>query len=314
MTTRINLTNTWIIDGISDVSGNDTIDMGGSITQDMDLTQYPTIENVANGTGTITGNALNNRLELTGSFATEGNTIHGGDGNDTLIGSDGEDSLDGGPGNDSLLGGRGNDTLNGGTGSDFMSGGDGNDTVDYSSRTNPVTVGPGTLADDGEAGEHDDVFTDVETILGGSGNDTINGDAQPTTCLSATAATTRSRAWTATTRSTAAWGPIRSMAATEPTPASTRPAIRSSASKMAASGAPSSSKSSTASLSSTAPMARMTLVLGEPNGDENKLFRRWIQQTTTSTASSVQANGGNDPGQIHRFRLGSCLCCRRSWG
>ena len=40
-------------------------------------------------------------------------------------------------------------TNDGGTGGDTMKGGAGNDTVDYSSRTNPVTVGIGTLSDYG---------------------------------------------------------------------------------------------------------------------------------------------------------------------
>ncbi len=45
------------------------------------------------------------------------------------------------------------------------------------SRTNPIYVGIGTLADDGEAGEKDNVQLDVETVIGGSGNDTIHGGA-----------------------------------------------------------------------------------------------------------------------------------------
>ena len=56
-----------------------------------------------------------------------------------------------------------------------MQGGDGNDTVDYSLRTNAVIVGIGTLSDDGEAGEGDNVWLDIETVLGGSGNDNIRG-------------------------------------------------------------------------------------------------------------------------------------------
>ncbi|HEX5498930.1 MAG TPA: SdrD B-like domain-containing protein, partial [Thermomicrobiales bacterium] len=69
----------------------------------------------------------------------------------------------------------GDDTIDGGTGSDFMSGGDGNDTVTYASRTNGVYVGIGHLYDDGEPGEHDNVYMDVETVIGGSGNDTLHG-------------------------------------------------------------------------------------------------------------------------------------------
>ena len=106
-----------------------------------------------------------------------GSSLSGGNGNDSLIGAAGPDILHGDAGDVSLQGGGGDDTLDGGTGADFMSGGDGNDTVDYSSRTNGVYVGIGTLADDGEPGEKDNVQLDIETVIGGSGNDTIHGGA-----------------------------------------------------------------------------------------------------------------------------------------
>jgi Ca2+-binding RTX toxin-like protein len=51
---------------------------------------------------------------------TNGVTINGEAGNDTLWGSNGDDTIDGGAGNDTLFGGAGSDTLTGGTGSDVF--------------------------------------------------------------------------------------------------------------------------------------------------------------------------------------------------
>ena len=148
----------------------------------MDLSKYPTIENVIHGLGTITGNALDNHLELVNGSSSVVGTLSGGAGNDTLIGGGGGDSLNGGPGNDSIMGNGGDDTIDGGTGSDFMSGGDGNDTVTYASRTNGVYVGIGTLADDGEAGEKDNVQLDVEQPSSADQATTPSTAAQETTC------------------------------------------------------------------------------------------------------------------------------------
>ena len=85
------------------------------------------------------------------------------------------------PGETRLEGGDGNDALY--TGQDFaavMDGGAGADvfegelaTVDYSSRTNPLTVTKGDgLANDGEAGEND-LIGHVDTVIGGAGADTF---------------------------------------------------------------------------------------------------------------------------------------------
>jgi Ca2+-binding RTX toxin-like protein len=102
------------------------------------------------------------------SIATDIEDVFGGDGDDKLIGNSGENLLDGGAGDDSL---------DGGLGSDFLVGGSGiSDTVVYSSRSSPVTVDLDGLADDGQSGENDTVGTDVEDVLGGSGNDLLTGN------------------------------------------------------------------------------------------------------------------------------------------
>ncbi|MBX3209345.1 MAG: calcium-binding protein [Labilithrix sp.] len=119
-----------------------------------------------------------------------GATLNGGPGNDTLVGDSGNDTLNGGPGNDTLRGKAGNDVMNGDdgddtfdeesaeNGGDIMNGGAGIDTVDYSARTNALVVTmDGAAANDGESGEKDNVKGDIENIKGGSGDDTITGNA-----------------------------------------------------------------------------------------------------------------------------------------
>lgn len=96
----------------------------------------------------------------------------------TVYGGPGKDTLTGGGGDDALFGDSGNDTLFGGTSeldADTYSGGADIDTVTWASRTTPVTVTVGAGANDGAAGESDDVGADVEIVIGGSGADTFTG-------------------------------------------------------------------------------------------------------------------------------------------
>lgn len=149
------------------------------------------MENLYGGTGNDT---------LIGSSV--GNALNGGDGNDTLSGLAGDDSLRGGNGNDTLYGGPGDewmpndagndriygqggdDTINAGSvadGRDVFSGGADVDTIDYSARTNPVTIDVTAADGDGESGENDAVSADFERLYGGSGSDVIrSGDGANT--------------------------------------------------------------------------------------------------------------------------------------
>ena len=116
-------------------------------------------------------------------------TLQGGAGNDTLVGGDAADQLLGGDGDDTLIGGLGDDVLNGelgndtldegsaANGSDTLMGGGGTDTVTYASRTTPITVSVGSMANDGAASEGDDVRDDVEIIFGGPSDDTLTCNA-----------------------------------------------------------------------------------------------------------------------------------------
>jgi hypothetical protein len=101
--------------------------------------------------------------------------VHGGTGNDTISTGGAADYLDGGPGNDTLDAGFGDDTLDGGVGADVLKGNGGFDTVTYADRVAPISLTIDGQANDGEAGEGDNVGTDVEGIVGGSAGDTLTG-------------------------------------------------------------------------------------------------------------------------------------------
>jgi hypothetical protein len=113
--------------------------------------------------------------------------VDAGDGNDVvdarlaavpalIQGEAGNDNLTGGAGNDLLIGGDGLDVMDGQGGADTFAGQNGTDRVDYISRTGPVDASLDSQADDGAAGEHDNILDDVETIRGGSGNDSLVGN------------------------------------------------------------------------------------------------------------------------------------------
>lgn len=122
-------------------------------------------------------------------------TVDGGIGADALDGNAGNDRLTGGPGNDALRGELGDDRLDGGDGDDSLegfgldSGDTGNDTsgrdvyvggagfdlVDYTARTDPLTLDLDGVADDGASGEGDLIGADIERLYGGAGNDVLTG-------------------------------------------------------------------------------------------------------------------------------------------
>jgi Ca2+-binding RTX toxin-like protein len=136
----------------------------------------------------------------------EGDLLSGGAGDDALNGGDGpddmglsvvvdgvlhretgDDAFDGGPGDDVLNGGPGQRGVSFGgnppvaeptaatNGADSFRGGDGNDTLTYMNRTSGVRVAPGGGADDGAPGEGDNAASDIETVVGGSGDDVLLG-------------------------------------------------------------------------------------------------------------------------------------------
>lgn len=102
------------------------------------------------------------------------NLYIGGLRDDLLIGDIGNDWLYGDAGNDTITGGEGNDVLIGGTGNDILDGVLGYDTASYQDAITPVYVDLrlGTATDgDGNT----DTLISIESVIGGSGNDTIIG-------------------------------------------------------------------------------------------------------------------------------------------
>lgn len=109
-----------------------------------------------------------------------------GSGNDTVATSSASlpMNLNMGSGNDIVATGNANDVINlaagddsvdAARGSDFVYGGSGTDTVSYANRTNAVTAKIDSSQNDGETNERDYINTDVENLLGGSGNDVLTG-------------------------------------------------------------------------------------------------------------------------------------------
>ena len=94
--------------------------------------------------------------------------------------------VDLGAGNDWVFGGSATDTLDGGFGADTINGNGGNDVVSYANRTESVIVQLGApdqrdgSANDGPAGARDYISTDVEGVMGGSGDDALTGATAPT--------------------------------------------------------------------------------------------------------------------------------------
>ena len=118
--------------------------------------------------------------------------LAGGDGGDFLFGGDGNEVVDGGAGNDALSGGLGNDFLDGGIGDDTLYGGDGSDTIWANFGLNEAVFGGagddvyqigGTSVDaiafninlQTGVDQFGRTFGSIETIIGGSANDTLTG-------------------------------------------------------------------------------------------------------------------------------------------
>ena len=155
-------------------NGGDTFN-GGAGTDTVDYSQRDQALTV-----TMDGVAANDGEALeTDNVKVDVENLIGGSGADNITGNLLANVITGGDGADVLTGGLGNDTFHEGdetNGGDTFNGGDGSDTVDYSARTEDLTVTmDGVTADDGEASETDNVKSDVENLLAGSGDDTLTG-------------------------------------------------------------------------------------------------------------------------------------------
>ena len=105
--------------------------------------------------------------------------VAGGDGDDRLLAGPLGVTVAGGAGDDELLGAGGDDLLRGGQGADVLSGGEGRDQAAYFEHTEPLSLTIGDGANDGAAGEGDDIRADVEEVGGGDGPDLLVGNDEP---------------------------------------------------------------------------------------------------------------------------------------
>lgn len=146
------------------VSATDT--HGASSTQ----TLHVTVTDVVESGQTINGGNGNDTLNGT----TGDDTINGGNGNDTIYAGDGNDTASGGNGSDTIYGGRGNDVLNGGNGNDMLDGGSGNNTLTGGNGNDTLIVGNGNNTLYGDNGNDRFVVgTGNNTMTGGNGADTF---------------------------------------------------------------------------------------------------------------------------------------------
>ncbi len=143
------------------------------------------IEGLSGGSGSdvLSGGAGPNSIYGAGGD----DTILGDGGADTLIGGNDDDTIRGGGGGDLLAGSQGRDRVFGEKGDDAIesgffddeadsfSGGGGTDLVDYSGANSSVRVDLDGKADDGVAGERDNVRPDVEDIRGSQFDDVLIG-------------------------------------------------------------------------------------------------------------------------------------------
>lgn len=99
--------------------------------------------------------------------------------NDGVVGSGSSnvmstiENVTGTPAPETFAGSAADNVFDGGGGPDNFSGGGGADTVSYASRGGAVTVSIDGVADDGEAGEGDNIGLDIERVEGGAGDDVL---------------------------------------------------------------------------------------------------------------------------------------------
>ena len=139
-----------------------------------DATHHGTLSNI------IDGGAGDDNIDGMGGndilYGGTGNdSILGGAGDDSIFGGAGDDLLDGGANQDTLDGGAGNDTLMAGSGADVFDGGDGVDVYDIGNSLVSAFAFEVNLGDG--VGSYGTTFSNIENVIGGSGDDTLIGSA-----------------------------------------------------------------------------------------------------------------------------------------
>ena len=146
--------------------GDDTLD-GGAGMDTADYSDKTTSVSVTLNDATNASVTVDGTLE---DIIKNIENIIGGSDNDSLTGDRLANLLSGGGGDDTLIGAGGIDTLNGGAGSD---------TADFSDKTTAViaTLNGATQITVKVGGAAEDKLINIENLIGGSGNDSLTGDA-----------------------------------------------------------------------------------------------------------------------------------------
>jgi Ca2+-binding RTX toxin-like protein len=134
---------------------------GGAGTDTLDLSATESGVDVDLAAGTAEGCEIGDNAVTSFEIVRGGtgeDTISGSAGNETLSGGSGDDRLDGRGGGDFLDGGAGNDCLKGGAGNDALQGGKGDDILADGTGADSVSGGAGNDVVHAEADGEDDVF------------------------------------------------------------------------------------------------------------------------------------------------------------
>lgn len=148
-----------------DAGGNDTFDFSGfGVAQTIDLREgfFSSVGGLVGNVAVAKGAAIENAIGGSGVDAITGNTL--------------ANHLEGRAGSDTLYGLGGDDVLEGGIGDDLLDGGLGTDVASYAQAAAGVTVNLG-LAGSQQTGEGSDTLVGIESVLGSSHDDQVQGDA-----------------------------------------------------------------------------------------------------------------------------------------
>lgn len=133
------------------------------------------IEIVEGGDGNDVLSDAGGAEEFRGNGGNDTFVMTGG-GNDYVYGGSGNDTVTDGAGDDTYLGEGGNDVVKPAAGRDYVVGGPGTDTADYSAAGTAITVTLDGNWNDGVPGvtaDLDSIGTDVEKLIGTSGDDSF---------------------------------------------------------------------------------------------------------------------------------------------
>ncbi len=135
---------------------------------------------LATASGTIIGLQSFTAVEVIDGGGYSNVDIQLTDNNDTISFAStslvGIRSINGGAGDDNITGSNGNDTIVGGAGSDTINGNGGIDTVDYSYGAANQTIDLNNAGFQTISAGDVDKITNVENVIGGTGNDSIIGN------------------------------------------------------------------------------------------------------------------------------------------